>query len=76
MYPKGVLNEERLKKGIEAKEFFMCFYNADCERVAIENPIPSKVFALPRFTQSIQPWMFGHPFQKKNMFMVKRINAA
>ena len=71
LYPKGVLNEERLKKGIEAKEFFMHFYNADCERIAIENPIPSKVFGLPRFTQSIQPWMFGHPFQKKTCLWLK-----
>lgn len=65
LYPKGKLNEERLKKGMVAKDFFMHFYNADCDRIAIENPIPSKVYGLPPYTQTIQPWMFGHPVQKK-----------
>ena len=46
LYPggKGVLNEQRLKKGIEATHFFLRFLYADCERIAIENPIPSKSF--------------------------------
>lgn len=65
LYPKGVLNEERLAKGMIAKDFFMHFYNADCDRIVIENPIPSKVYGLPPYTQTIQPWMFGHPVQKK-----------
>ena len=65
LQPKGVLNEERLAKGMIAKDFFMHFYNADCDRIAIENPIPSKVYGLPPYTQTIQPWMFGHPVQKK-----------
>ena len=65
LYPKGVLNEERLAKGMIAKDFFMHFYNADCDRIAIENPIPSKVYGLPPYKQTIQPWMFGHPVQKK-----------
>ena len=65
LYPKGVLNEERLAKGMIAKDFFMHFYNANCDKIAIENPIPSKVYGLPPYTQTIQPWMFGHPVQKK-----------
>lgn len=71
LYPKGVLNEERLAKGLEAKEFFMHFYNADCPRIAIENPIPSKVYGLPAYSQTVQPWMFGHPVQKKTCFWLK-----
>lgn len=65
LYPNGKLNAERLEKGMVAKDFFMHFYNADCDRIAIENPIPSKVYGLPPYTQTIQPWMFGHPVQKK-----------
>ena len=65
LYPNGKLNEERLEKGMAARDFFMHFYNADCDRIAIENPIPSKVYGLPPYTQTIQPWMFGHPVQKK-----------
>ena len=71
LYPKGVLNEERLAKGLEAKEFFMSFINADCDRIAVENPIPSKVYGLPPYTQTVQPWMFGHPVQKKTCFWLK-----
>ena len=36
LYPhKGELNEERYKKGLEAKNFFMQFYNAKCPKIAI-----------------------------------------
>ncbi len=71
LFPEGKLNEERLKKGMEAKEFFMLFYYADCSRVAIENPVPSRIFGLPPYTQIIQPWQFGHPFQKKTCLWLR-----
>ena len=71
LYPKGVLNEERLKLGLEAKEFFMAFYNADCEKICIENPTPSRVYELPKYTQVIQPWMFGHPVSKRTCLWLK-----
>ena len=71
LYPKGVLNEDRLKLGLIAKEFFMKIYNADCEKIAIENPIPSKVYELPKYTQTIQPYEFGHPYQKKTCLWLK-----
>lgn len=62
------LNQERYKKGLEAKRFFMSFLNADCDRIAVENPVPSKVFELPPYTQTVQPYEFGHPFTKKTCF--------
>lgn len=71
LYPKGKLNEERLAKGMKAKEFFMLFYNSDCPCVAIENPIPSKVYGLPPYTQIIQPYWFGHPYSKKTCLWLK-----
>ena len=71
LYPNCKLNEERLAKGMDAKDFFMRFYNANCGRIAIENPIPSKVYCLPPYTQTIQPWMFGHPVQKKTCLWLK-----
>lgn len=71
LYPNGKLNEERLAKGMDAKDFFMHFYNANCGRIAVENPIPSKVYCLPPYTQTIQPWMFGHPVQKKTCLWLK-----
>lgn len=76
LYPKGVLNEDRLKKGLEAKEFFMQFYYADCDHIVVENPIPSKVYELPPYTQAIQPYQFGHKFKKKNLPMGKECSYA
>jgi hypothetical protein len=61
----GTLNQERYQKGLEAKSFFMKFYNANCPKIAIENPISSSIFDMPPFTQYIQPYMFGVPTSKK-----------
>ena len=71
LYPKGVLNEERLKKGLEAKEFFMALYNADCEKICVENPIPSRVYEVPKYSQIVQPYEHGHPVQKKTCLWLK-----
>ena len=65
------LNQERYQQGLDAKAFFMKFLNADCEHIAVENPIPSKVFELPKYTQTIQPYQFGHPFTKKTCLWLK-----
>lgn len=73
LYPKGVLNVNRYNMGIAAKEFFMAFINADCEHIAVENPIPSKVFGLPIYTQIIQPYYFGHPYKKKTCLWLKNL---
>ena len=71
LYRNGVINEERYRKGLEAKEFFMMFYNAPCEKVAIENPISLTVFDLPPYTQQIEPYMFGHPYTKKTRLWLR-----
>lgn len=72
MFPrKGQIDEERYAKAMEAKAFFMAFYNADCERIAIENPVPLSVVGLPEKTQVIQPYEFGHPFTKKTYLWLK-----
>lgn len=72
LYPKkGVLDQERFKRGIEGKAFFMQFYNADCERICIENPIPSKVFEMPPYTQIIQPYEYGEPYSKKTCLWLR-----
>lgn len=71
LYPKGELNKERLQKGLKAKGFFMKLWNADCKRIAVENPIPSKVYGLPKYSQTIQPYEFGHPYSKKTCLWLK-----
>ena len=74
LYPKGILNEDRLRKGIMAKDFFMAFYYANCEKVAIENPVSSSVYMMPKYTQAIQPYQFGHPFKKKTCLWLKGLS--
>lgn len=65
------LNEERYAKGLAAKEFFMQIYNATCDKIAIENPTPSRIYELPEKTQVIQPYQFGHPFTKRTQLWLK-----
>ena len=71
LYPKGVLNEERLRQGIEATHFFLRILYADCDHIAVENPIPSSVYCLPPYTQVIQPYNFGHHVKKKTCLWLK-----
>lgn len=70
---KGVLNEERYQRGLQAKEFFMEIANADCDRICIENPVPNKRFNLPKYTQIIEPYYFGDPYKKKTCLWLKNL---
>lgn len=71
LFPKGVLNEERYKKGLAAKDFFMKLYNAPCSKICVENPVSSTIFNMPKHTQQIQPFEFGHPYKKKTRLWLK-----
>lgn len=72
LYPKkGQIDEERYKKGLQAKKFFLQFLNADCPRIAVENPVSSKVFEMPKHSQEIQPYEYGHPYTKKTRLWLK-----
>lgn len=55
----------------EAAEFFMRFVTADCERIAIENPIGVMSTRYRKPNQVIHPWMFGHPEQKATCLWLK-----
>jgi hypothetical protein len=66
-----MVNVDRLKEGMLARDFFMLFMFADCERVAIENPIPMTIYMLDKPTQIIQPYMFGDPYSKKTCLWLK-----
>lgn len=71
MRVKGEIQPERYAKAMEAKEFFMRFYNADCEKICIENPTPMKIVGLPPYTQAIQPYQYGHPYSKRTCLWLK-----
>ena len=72
MYPrKGEIDAERFAKAMDAKQFFMRFLNADCERICVENPKPLKCVELPRESQCIQPYAFGEPWSKTTYLWLK-----
>lgn len=76
-------SDGRQREGIE---FFCQFLNADCDRIAIENPVGiisgdyipkhfpdlAEKYGLPRKpTQIIQPYEFGHPNKKTTCLWLK-----
>ena len=70
---KSWVDYERFMKGIEGKHFFLKFFKAHCEQIAIENPTPSHIYDLPDYTQSIQPWFFGDPYNKRTLLWLKNL---
>jgi len=68
MYPTaGVIDQDRFALAMEAKDFFMRFYNAKCDHIAIENPRPLKVVGLPKPSQIVQPYEYGDPYSKETL---------
>lgn len=71
LYINNKVDMQRYRKGLAAKEFFMKIYNADCEKICIENPSPLKIYNLPRYSQIIHPYMFGDPITKRTCLWLK-----
>lgn len=74
MRVNGVIQQERFEKAMKAKEFFLAFYYADCDRVVIENPVPMKLVGLPPYDQIIQPYHHGHPYSKRTCLWLKGVD--
>ena len=68
---------ERLVLREEAIEFFLKFKNADIPKIAIENPQPHPYVMekVGRFSDKVQPWMFGDPETKGVCWWLKEIPA-
>lgn len=64
-----VVAREKLRE--EAFEFFMLFANADCEKIAIENPVgyANRKFRKPN--QIIHPYYFGDNAKKRTCLWLK-----
>lgn len=71
LYPKGRLNIERYYKGLCGKALFETIRQADCDKIMIENPTPSKIFKYPPPTQVVQPYYFGDPYSKRTLLWLK-----
>ena len=62
---------DRLNAGFDAKDFFLKFLSAPIEKIAVENPVPSGVYRMPKYSQIIQPYEFGHPYSKRTCLWLK-----
>jgi hypothetical protein len=45
--------------------------NANIPFIVVENPLPLKVVGLPKETQVIQPFEYGHKFSKRTHLWIK-----
>lgn len=61
----------REKKREEAKDFFMLFVNAECERIAIENPVGYMNSQYRKPDQIIHPYYFGDDAKKRTCLWLK-----
>ena len=61
----------RQKQRKEAVDFFMAIANADCDRIAIENPVGVMSSQWRKPDQYIEPYMFGDPEKKKTGLWLK-----
>ena len=67
--------EQKLKDGRQQQgiDFFMEFTKADCDKIAIENPIGIMSTNYRKPDQIIQPWMFGHGETKATCLWLKNL---
>lgn len=62
---------QRHKDREDAIKFFMAFANANCPRIAIENPVGIMSSTWRKPNQIINPYEFGDPFEKKTCLWLK-----
>ena len=61
----------RTQKRIEGMRFFMMFANADCGRIAIENPVGVMNTAYRKPTQIVSPYMFAESVDDAENYVTK-----
>lgn len=73
LYAGHSLNEARYKLGLQAADFFREMLNAPAIYVAVENPVPFRIFKLPPPSCAINPSDFGSPWLKKTLYWLKNL---
>lgn len=71
LYQGDTINSDRYALGQQAAQFFLLIYNADCDHICIENPVPMQIFNLPPCSQVIEPYYFGVPVTKKTYLWLR-----
>lgn len=63
--------EARIKEREQAAEFFMLFANADCPKIAIENPVGYMNTHYRKPNQIVHPYWFGDNAEKRTCLWLK-----
>lgn len=71
LFPDGVLNLDRYKKGLAIRDLFIQLWRADIPKICIENPVPMKIWNLPPHSDCVNPYEFGHPYSKMTYLWLK-----
>lgn len=66
-------DEARWAQMLDAAAFFRLLLDAPFPRIAVENPIMHRHAELPKPTQIIQPWQFGHGETKATGLWLKNL---
>lgn len=64
---------QRKKDREDAVKFFMRFVSADCDKIAIENPVGYMSTYYRKPDCIVQPYEFGHPARKKTCLWLKNL---
>jgi hypothetical protein len=57
----------------DARDFFLWLLSYPCEKVAVENPTPHGYANLPKYSQAVQPYEYGHLQSKRTCLWLKRL---
>lgn len=77
--PKGKTLEQMWHELDEGAALFSDLWNADIPRIAVENPVMHKhakerIINYREFSQSVQPWQFGHGEVKRTCLWLKNLS--
>lgn len=78
--PPGKTKEQMWKELDDGAALFSDLWNAPIERICVENPVMHKhakarIRNYREFSQSIQPWQFGHGETKRTCLWLKNLPA-
>lgn len=71
----GEKAKQRYTEREKSISFFMMFVNADCDKIAIENPIGVMSTVYKKPDQIIHPYMFGDPERKSTCLWMKGLGT-
>lgn len=76
--PSGKTLEQMWHELEEGAALFSDLWNADCPHIAVENPVmhrhaKERIRNYREFSQSVQPWQYGHPETKRTCLWLKNL---